>query len=280
MQGPGEQESAKKTRHPTTPPATFPICENLGDLVGAQTRFAVLIYNVDETGLQLCYDSPEKVLAQKGSKRVCAATNAENGETVSVVACVNETGTNWIPPFVIFKGKNKKLVYGDGLPPGSVCAMIEKGYMQTKEFCNWLHHFNKHRLLGKVLLILDVHASHQDESVLDTAESLIQPLGKGSFKALKTYWTEAVDTFRRANPGAGLNVVRQVRMASGQFRFAGHYEPGYVGPCVDNSLAASLNKRMGRSQYMPRVKGWMNGAGTCLQFFAEWAHYHRELLQA
>ncbi|KAJ8890411.1 hypothetical protein PR048_009919 [Dryococelus australis] len=98
-----------------------------------------LIYNVDATGIQLSYERKQKAYA---------ATNAERGETVSALACVNATGTNWIPPFVIFKE------YVDGLPPGSVFAMTEKGYMQTKEFCNWLHYFNNRRLPGNVFLIL------------------------------------------------------------------------------------------------------------------------------
>lgn len=89
-----------------------------------------LIYNVDESGLQLCYGKPSKILAEKGSKRVHAATNAEKGETVTVTACSNATGSNWIPPYILFKGKNRKLEFGDGLPPGGDFGMTPKGNLK------------------------------------------------------------------------------------------------------------------------------------------------------
>ncbi|KAJ4451546.1 hypothetical protein ANN_03012 [Periplaneta americana] len=65
-----------------------------------------LLYNVDESGLQLTYSSSQLVLAQKGSKRVHTATHSDRGETVTVVACTNATGSNWIPPMILYKGKS------------------------------------------------------------------------------------------------------------------------------------------------------------------------------
>jgi len=76
------------------------------------------IFNVDETGLQL-NNRPGEVIAAKGSKVVTSITS---GETVTVVSCISAEGS-YLPPFCIFKGKNKKAEYGDGMPPGSTVAM-------------------------------------------------------------------------------------------------------------------------------------------------------------
>ncbi|KAJ8897344.1 hypothetical protein PR048_002690 [Dryococelus australis] len=56
-----------------------------------------LIYNADESGLQLTYNCSQLVLVEKGCKFVHAATQGEKVETDTVVACTNATGTNWIP---------------------------------------------------------------------------------------------------------------------------------------------------------------------------------------
>lgn len=64
------------------------------------------IFNMDESGLQLC-NKPTKVVATKGARDVQSVTSSEKGETVSVIACCNAEGS-FLPPYVIFKGKNKK----------------------------------------------------------------------------------------------------------------------------------------------------------------------------
>ena len=46
------------------------------------------IYNVDETGVQLIFSGKDKVLAEKGSKRVHMATHGEQGEIITVIAAV------------------------------------------------------------------------------------------------------------------------------------------------------------------------------------------------
>ena len=92
------------------------------------------IYNVDETGLQLTFDGKEKVLAAKGSKRVHKATHGEKGETVTVVACTNAAGTNWLPPMILYKGKYRKPEFGDKLPAGSIFVMTPKGWFSVN-FC-------------------------------------------------------------------------------------------------------------------------------------------------
>lgn len=185
------------------------------------------IYNVDETGLQLIFSGADKVLARKGSKRVHVATHGEQGETITVVACCNAVGM-WIPPMVLYKGVYAKKEFGDDLPTGSTFAMTPKGYVTTEVFCSFLRHFNQYRSSGNCLLILDGHRSHMDVSVLDVAEELgikilclpahcsheLQPLDKSFFKSLKVYWNEAVDSFRRQNPGRSLGKLQFPKLFS------------------------------------------------------------------
>lgn len=180
------------------------------------------IYNVDETGLQLCFSSNDKVVAQKGSKRVHVATHGEHGETVTVIACTNATGSSWIPPMILYKGVYGKKEFGDDLPPGGIFCMTPKGYVTTEVFCQFLRHFNHYRTPGSCLLILDGHKSHMDERILDVGEELgieilclpahcsheLQPLDKSFFKPLKVYWNKALDTFRRQNPGRSVTKLQ------------------------------------------------------------------------
>jgi hypothetical protein len=75
-------------------------------------------------------------------KDVHVLTSGEKGETVSVIACSNAEG-NFLPPYCIFKGVNKKAEFSDGMPPGSVAAMNKKSAYDTSEiFLDWLeNHF-------------------------------------------------------------------------------------------------------------------------------------------
>ncbi|CAH1975463.1 unnamed protein product [Acanthoscelides obtectus] len=82
------------------------------------------IFSLDETGLQL-NNNPGKVVVTKGTKMVNCITSAEKGETISVITCVNAEGS-FFPPCCIFKGKNKKKKFEDGLPPGGKVVMGEK----------------------------------------------------------------------------------------------------------------------------------------------------------
>ena len=128
------------------------------------------IYNMDESGLHLHF-RPGKVLAAKGDRSVLQVTQSERAENVTVVGCCSAMG-HFIPPLVIYKGKRNKAEFADNLPPGSSVAMSDSGYITTDIFLHWLHHFNQHKIPGKVLLLLDGHASHvKSISVIDFAIS-------------------------------------------------------------------------------------------------------------
>jgi hypothetical protein len=160
------------------------------------------IYNMDKTGLQII-NKVGKVIASKGAKEIYRHTSGEKGETITIVACCNAKG-NFLPPLCIFKGTNNKPEFIDGMPAGSRVIMNkESAYMNSNIFMIWLkEHFLLRKPSGKVLLVLDGHASHCNEfEMLDCARSndivllclpphttkYLQPLERTFFKPLKEY---------------------------------------------------------------------------------------------
>lgn len=187
------------------------------------------IYNVDETGLQL-NNRTGVVVAEKGSKNVSTTTCAEKGETISCITCCNAEGT-FLPPVCVFKGKYKKAEYEDNMPPGSVVLMSEKSaYVNTEIFTTWLrNHFISRKPVGKVVLILDGHASHcSSVELLELARDndvvllclpshtthYLQPLDRAVFKSLKTFFYGACQQWLRANPGRKLSRLQFGQMLS------------------------------------------------------------------
>ncbi|XP_057653938.1 uncharacterized protein LOC130892510 [Diorhabda carinulata] len=202
------------------------------------------IFNMDETGLQL-NNKPGYVIAQKGSKNVAAITSSEKGETITVISCCNAEGF-YIPPACIFKGKNKKTEFEDGMPPGSVVYMNEKSaYINTDLMFTWLkEHFVPRKPDGKILLLLDGHASHCNSvEMLEYADEhnvilfclpghttqFLQPLDRCFFKSLKAFWNKACNTFVKANPGRKIS-----RMQFGQLLS----EAWSKAATVDNAVSA------------------------------------------
>lgn len=178
------------------------------------------IFNMDETGLQL-NNKAGYVIAAKGSKNVAAVTSSEKGETITVISCCNAEGS-FLPPACIFKGKNKKAEFEDGMPPGSVVYMNEKSaYISTNLFLNWLKtHFMPRKPNGKVLLILDGHSTHCNSvEMLEYADEcgiillclpshttqFLQPLDRAFFKSLKSYFAKACNLFIKTNPTRKIN---------------------------------------------------------------------------
>lgn len=173
------------------------------------------IFNMDETGLQI-NNRPGEVVAIKGSKNVTSITSGEKGETISVLACCNGEGI-FLPPFCIFKGKNLKHEFLDGMPPGANIRMSPKSaYVTSELFFDWLkNHFTPRKPMGKVLLLLDGHTSHTScVEMLEFAENneiilmslpphtthWLQPLDRSFFKSLKANYYAACNSFMKNHP--------------------------------------------------------------------------------
>ncbi|CAH1975507.1 unnamed protein product [Acanthoscelides obtectus] len=167
-------------------------------------------YNVDETGLQL-NSKLGSVVAVKGSTSVVNITSGEKGETISLIACCNGEGI-FLPPACIFKGKNEKPEYKNGMPNGSTIFMPQKSaYVNNDIFYLWLKkHFLPRKSKGKIILILDGHSSHcSSVETLEFAQAndiillclpshtthWLQPLDGSFFKALKSHYYNACNIY-------------------------------------------------------------------------------------
>ncbi|XP_076666099.1 uncharacterized protein LOC143367808 [Andrena cerasifolii] len=115
------------------------------------------IFTVDETSCQLS-KNPEESLT-KGSNNIHCSTS---DESVSVIACCSAEGV-FLPPSLVIKGVRQVSGMEIGLPPGSkVYKNPKSSDISSEIFYQWLvEHFAPQKPLGKVLLLMDGHSSHQ-----------------------------------------------------------------------------------------------------------------------
>ena len=172
------------------------------------------LYNQDETGCPMNNKPSNKVITLKGSKHVVSHTCVERGENVTVAVCTNAIG-QYIPPFVIMKGKRFHNEYQDGFPNGTKVVMSDSGWMNEETFLQWLFHFEEFRVPGPCVLILDGHVSHRSLGALKFCEEKsihliclpshtthrLQPLDRSFFKPLKSYYNEACNNFIHRSAG-------------------------------------------------------------------------------
>ncbi|CAH1988292.1 unnamed protein product [Acanthoscelides obtectus] len=78
-------------------------------------------------------------------------TSSEKGKTISVIVSCHAEGM-FLPPYSIFKGKNKKKEFLEGMPPGYQISMSEKSaYINASIFKDCLEfHFLPRKPAGKV----------------------------------------------------------------------------------------------------------------------------------
>jgi hypothetical protein len=79
------------------------------------------IFNIDDNGRQIS-NKPASVKTANWSKSVRVLTSGGKIESIIVIVCCN-TASQFLPPFVIFKGFYMKQEVSDGLHPGSVVCM-------------------------------------------------------------------------------------------------------------------------------------------------------------
>lgn len=212
-------------------------------------NFPEKIFNVDEKGCRLQLHKDPEVLAKKGSKRVHIVAK-EHGESVTVVACGNATGSV-IPPMILFAGLRKNPAWEKNLPTGSTTVMTRKGSMTSECFVTFLKHFSRFKPCGPCLLIFDGAKSHLDYTICEVAEENdvvlyclpsnttheLQPLDKGCFRSFEIFWDQHAllyfDTHKEVQDISRLNFadvftptweksMTQANMKSG-FRATGIY---------------------------------------------------------
>lgn len=178
---------------------------------------ATRIWNMDESGLSTVPSKHSKIYATKGRKQVGILTSAERGQHVSIICCMNASGS-FLPPALIFPRKNMKKELIDHCPPGSVGYAQESGWSSSEIFLQWLNHFVnrvKPSADEKVILLLDGHSSHKsldaqiyakDKGVIlfcfpPHCTHRVQPLDVSFFGPLSTYFNQELSNWLKHHPG-------------------------------------------------------------------------------
>jgi hypothetical protein len=179
--------------------------------------------HADESGLQL-NNRPQKTVSMKRKKNVISVTTNERGETVTVVACVSVTGV-FMPPYVIFKCKNLRQEFRDGMPPGTAISMNKSSYITVEIFHDFIKHFVSHKPQGNKpnILLHDGHSTHVSDPdtlqyALDNNVIMIsipphtshynQPLDRSFFRSLKVHYYSACNNWIKQNPVRGITKVQ------------------------------------------------------------------------
>ena len=169
---------------------------------------------MDETGMPLD-PKPPLVVAPVGTKHVSCMRTGDKSQ-ITVIACCNAAGYA-MPPTVVFDRIHirQEMTYGE--VPGTTYAGTSNGWVNADVFDSW---FSKHFLahappMRPLVLLLDGHSSHFEPNVLRLAAEngvvifclppntthLTQPLDKGCFGPLKSYWREECQMYLNKNPG-------------------------------------------------------------------------------
>jgi hypothetical protein len=166
---------------------------------------------------------PIKNCDHEGKENVMSVA-AERGQTVTVVACVSATGV-FMPPYVIFKGKNLKRKFRDGTPPRTAASMSKSGYITAEIFNDFIKNFVSHKLQGNKpnILLHDGHSTHvRDPDTLQYAldnnvimisipphtSHYIQPLDRSFFRSLEIHHYGTCNSWIKQNPARGITKVK------------------------------------------------------------------------
>ncbi|XP_063904724.1 jerky protein homolog-like [Zophobas morio] len=137
------------------------------------------VYNIDESGLSVVQNRPQKILATKGRKHVGALSSAERGH-LTVVCCMNATC------LYISKKKNEK--FADGQRSNGQQSLLSTKRLDVfRDFCT------------VVLFLLDGHSSHKSLEVLQYAKD--NGVILFCFPAHCTHRLQPLDTWLKQHPG-------------------------------------------------------------------------------
>lgn len=196
--------------------AWFDLLEKVLDENGIKDHSAH-IFNVDETGFTTD-PKPQKVLAEKGAKRVTQSIGGSGREQITVNCAVSASGKT-LPPFVIYSGKNLYIAWTEGGPEGACYTTSEKGWMEAPLFLEWFKNiFLKHTadVRDKTrLLVFDGHVSHLSKELIETAKQnnvvllrlpahlthILQPLDRAVFRPVKAVWQSHLIKHARTHAG-------------------------------------------------------------------------------
>lgn len=144
-------------------------------------------------------------------------TSAERGATVTIVCAMSAAG-QYLPPMMIWPRKRLPDALMRGAPPGSIGAVSDNGWTDSKLFVKWLLHFVEITKASKDsphILIVDGHNSHKSLDAVDLAREhgiimitlpphcthKMQPLDRTFFKSLKANYNRAADNYMTTHVG-------------------------------------------------------------------------------
>ncbi|XP_018574455.1 jerky protein homolog [Anoplophora glabripennis] len=161
--------------------------ELLGQLMEKHRFVAKNIYNCDETGISTV-QTPGKILAAKGQKRVGSITSWERGKNITLLCAMSAAG-GYIPPMFIFPRKRLiSLLEKDG-PAGALYKCSDNGWINEHLFVEWLAHLKQHAKSNHMhMLSLPPHTSHRT-----------QPLDVSFFGPLKMAYKKECDLFLKSH---------------------------------------------------------------------------------
>ena len=186
------------------------------------------IYNFDETGF---HDVPKKVklLFQRQCRNPEVVKNTTKS-CFTVMFCCNAIG-EFVPPYVIYKAKQKWSHWLLGGPRNSRMAVTPSGWIDAQTFEEW---FEKQLLPilkkkpGKKFVIGDNLSSHISTNTLKlcaendvkficlvpNSTHLLQPLDVSYFSSLKSNWRSVLGNWRQTKRGKIINALPKEVFAS------------------------------------------------------------------
>lgn len=188
--------------------------ELLGQLMEKYRFVPKNIYNCDETGISTV-QTPGKILAEKGMKRVGSITSWERGKNITMMCAMSAAG-GYIPPMFIFPRKRlTPLLEKDG-PAGALYKCSDSGWINEGLFLEWLGFFKQHAKPSAdepILLILDNHASHSSLPIYEYCKGnhihmlslpphtshRMQPLDVSFFGPFKAAYKRECDAFLKSH---------------------------------------------------------------------------------
>ena len=178
-----------------------------------------LIFNIDESGFSPEHSAP-KIATAKG--HTPEFISSPRSTMVTCIGACSAVG-NFVPPFLIFKGKRLSDDLKEGASAGCGFAMSETGWSNSLLFQEYLKkHFlkfvPKHEG-SKVLVLYDGSSIHFSAELIDWAltqdivlfvipphsSHLLQPLDIGCFSPLKKAYNSLCHSYMKEHPGQIIN---------------------------------------------------------------------------
>lgn len=94
---------------------------------------------MDETGIS-SVQKPVQILALKVKKQEGGATSWGRGHNITVVCCMNDSGS-YVPSMFIFPRRRMSPLLERGRPAGSLYRCSHNGWSNEDLFLDWFKHF-------------------------------------------------------------------------------------------------------------------------------------------